>query len=171
MTCVPASCWIALNKSNPKWSKATPNGPPAGPPVRKRQISSSCSWLQASAAEPPASLPTPRTGCRPSWRGLSASGRGHALCRAGGTALCLPHGRARPGAKSPGCQRKFLAGFAPTLDREKSNCPGISGCKLLSDREKWSTGPGRPWTRHFISFGGGQRGLPGGSDHGLEMIF
>lgn len=76
-----------------------------------------------------------------------------------------------PGPSPEDARESSLAGFALTLDREKSNRPGISGCKLLSDREKRSIGPGRPWTRHFISFGGGQRGLPGGSDHGLEMIF
>lgn len=76
-----------------------------------------------------------------------------------------------PGPSPEDARESSLAGFAPTLDREKSNRPGISGCKLLSDREKRSIGPGRPSTRHFGSSGGGQRGLPGGSDHGLEMIF
>lgn len=52
-------------------------------------------------------------------------------------------------------------------------CPlwiGISGCRLLSDREERSTEPGRPWTRGFVSFGGGQRGLRGGSDSWAEVL-
>lgn len=51
-------------------------------------------------------------------------------------------------------------------------CPlwtGLSGCRLLSDREKRSTELGRPWTRGFVSFGGGQRGR-GGSDSWAEVL-
>lgn len=62
----------------------------------------------------------------------------------------------------------------PGDERESPGClcplwTGLSGCRLLSDREKMSTELGRPWTRGFVSFGGGQRGH-GGSDSWAEVL-
>lgn len=176
MACVPASCWITLSKTTPNGAKRPQTALRAGPPVPKWQLSF-CSWLRTSpsAAEPPASLLTPCTVCWPFWRGLPRWGKGHRLFRAEGTALCLPHGCARPGAKSRGLKRKSPSWLCPRwTEGNQIAQESMSGCKLLSDRGKRSTEPGRPLTRHFVSFGGGwgsgQRGLPGGSDNGLELI-